>query len=290
MEHRPHCGPGEDLKIHPLETGLVQIHRRQTEPKGKGPARLLATVFDRQWTGWLPVLSWAIEHQDGVVVVDAGQDPDWSPPLTDIYTRLAVRFDVNQGDRLLSRLKEAGIKPADVTHHVITHLHIDHVGGAGTIHGATNVTSATEWKAAHRLDSRFAGLVVPKTLTRVTGIHFEDESVGPFEHSHRLTGDGTVRLLPTPGHTNGHMSVLVDDGTAPRVLIAGDAVYSEAQLLRNGIDGVAINAGEAQESVERLRELCREAPTVVLPTHDPDSAARLEAMQPTGIEQGIGLA
>ena len=90
-----------------------------------------------------------------------------------------------------------------------------------------------------------------------------------------------MRLLPTPGHTAGHASVLVDDGEGPRVLLAGDAVYGHEQLQAGWIDGVAAHAGQARASIARLRELCARAPTVVLPTHDPASARRLAARTPT---------
>ena len=68
--------------------------------------------------------------------------------------------------------------------------------------------------------------------------------------------------------------------TTGRVLITGDAVYSERALTTSTIDGVALSPARARASIERLREVCRDAPTVVVPTHDTQSAARLGAGQP----------
>lgn len=262
------------LRVHPLATGRMQIHRRQTEPVDIGPIRLLANLLDRQWTPWLPVLSWAIEHPDGIVVVDGGQEPG---DPGDFFRRAST----SEEDRLSARLREAGIDPADVSQHVITHLHIDHVGAAGTLPKAAVLCSAVEWRAAHRPGARLQGLVVPETLGEVTTVDFTDETVGPFAASHRVTGDGAIRLLPTPGHTGGHLSVLVDDGAGPRRLIAGDAVFSEAQLLRGGIDGLSLSARAARQTVGRLRALCAQAPTVVLPTHDPEAVSRLASGRTT---------
>jgi glyoxylase-like metal-dependent hydrolase (beta-lactamase superfamily II) len=98
---------------------------------------------------------------------------------------------------------------------------------------------------------------------------------------HDLYGDGSIRLLATPGHTAGHQSVLVTPDEGPRVLIAGDAVYSEAALIDRRIDGVGVAPDRARESIDRLREICREAPTVVAPTHDTRAAERVAAGQVT---------
>ena len=253
------------IRVIPLDTGRVMIHRRQVDPHRRDALRLPATLIDREWTDWLSVWSFAIEHPGGIVVVDAGTDPDLTVPGWDLYQRVAVRFDTTEEDRLDNRLREAELDPAAVDHHVFTHLHVDHVG-AGSLPGARPVVSAAEWKAAKRPGARLFGLIRariddPKTVS----------------DDHDLLGDGTVRLIATPGHTAGHQSVLVTPEDGPRVLIAGDAVYSEAALLERRIDGVGMFPKKARASIERLREICREAPTVIAPTHDPAAAERITA-------------
>ncbi len=98
---------------------------------------------------------------------------------------------------------------------------------------------------------------------------------------HDLYGDGTIRLVATPGHTAGHQSVLVTPTNGPRVLITGDAVYSEDALVQRRIDGVGVNPARARASIERLRGLCCATPTVVAPTHDVGAARRVSAHQVT---------
>jgi glyoxylase-like metal-dependent hydrolase (beta-lactamase superfamily II) len=61
------------------------------------------------------------------------------------------------------------------------------------------------------------------------------------------------------------------------VLIAGDAVYSQTALVNRTIDGVGVSAKQARASIDRLKQLCSEAPTVVAPTHDTEAAQRLAA-------------
>lgn len=251
------------VRVHVLDTGRVKIHRRQVDPHPRDNLRILATVVDRRWTDWLSIWSFAVEHPDGVVVVDAGQNPGHVPPRWDIYTRIAVRFDATDADRIANRLRESGLDPGYVRHHVFTHLHVDHVG-TGPLPGARVVLSSDEWKASEARGGRVRGyLRLPARDPQLV------------DGDHDLYGDGSIRLVATPGHTAGHQSVLVTPSEGPRVLIAGDAVYSEAALLAGTIDGVALDADRARGSIERLAAVCREAPTVVAPTHDPGVRERV---------------
>jgi glyoxylase-like metal-dependent hydrolase (beta-lactamase superfamily II) len=260
------------IHVRALDTGRVQIHRRQVDPYPRDALRLPATLVDRRWTPWLSVWSFLIEHPGGPVVVDAGQDPDFRTPAWDLYGRVAVRFDATDADRLTTRLREAGVDPAAVRHHVFTHLHVDHVG-EGPLAGVRPVVHEDEWRAATRRGARLFGLMRPGMHDPLT-----------VADGHDLLGDGTVVLLATPGHTPGHQSVLVTPQDGPRVLITGDAVYSEQALAERRIDGVGMDPRRARASIERLRALCAEAPTIVLPTHDTGAAQRLGAGQVTRLD------
>jgi len=257
------------IKVHVLDTGRVKIHRRQFDPHPRDSLRLPATFLDRKWSEWLSIWSFAIEHPDGLVVVDAGQDPDFTIPGWDLYGRVAVQFDVNEADRLQKRLGEAGLDPSTARHHVFTHLHVDHVG-AGPLEDARVLINGDEWRAANARGAALRGY-------RRAGI---DEPT-LVEGDHDVYGDGSIRLLATPGHTAGHQSVLVTPSTGPQILITGDAVYSEAALINRTIDGVGVHPGRARASIERMREICAEAPTVVAPTHDTEARERVAGGQIT---------
>ncbi len=61
------------MRVHAIQTGTVSVTERQREGRGPGPLRPLATMLDRDWTGQLPIYAWAIEHPEGVIVVDTGE-------------------------------------------------------------------------------------------------------------------------------------------------------------------------------------------------------------------------
>jgi glyoxylase-like metal-dependent hydrolase (beta-lactamase superfamily II) len=72
----------------------------------------------------------------------------------------------------------------------------------------------------------------------------------------------------------GHLSILVRDQELLYCL-AGDATYDVDLLLTNQVDGVTCDVAVSQQTLERLRLLARQQPTVVLPAHDPGAPERL---------------
>ena len=221
------------MRVHAIQTGAVQIKASQIVGRGQGLARRMAPLFDENWSDWLPVYAFAIEHRDGVILVDSGSNaglkslPRWHP-----YFRLAVRFEIEREQEAGPQLRALGIAPRDVKTVVLTHMHIDHDGGLADFTASRVLVSPGELKAA----SGFAGEIrgyLPKRWPRgfdPQPLALADEPYGPFAKSRRVTADGAVIAIPTPGHTRDHLSVAVDDGDAC-VILAGDASYSEANLI-----------------------------------------------------------
>ena len=160
-------------------------------------------VVDVRVAGELwPVLSFAIEHPNGLVLVDTGMvdstpelDADWAPTMRPWPELGPVAAIVN------------------------THLHFDHCGGNRRFAGTPTYVQPAELKA----------VAEPDYL--VDWARFEGESY--------VTLDGDAEVLPgisvlsTPGHTPGHQAVVVetDDGL---VVLAGDMAYSRKELIESG--------------------------------------------------------
>ncbi|MGH2372732.1 MAG: MBL fold metallo-hydrolase, partial [bacterium] len=113
---------------------------------------------------------------------------------------------------------------------------------------------------------------------RPTLIDMQPEPIGSFPSSYRVTQAGDVRFVPTPGHTVGHLSVVV---TTPEVsyLLAGDASYTQELMLQEQTDGVGSDRQTTRRTLERIHSYCRSAATVYLPAHDPDTPDRLANRQ-----------
>jgi glyoxylase-like metal-dependent hydrolase (beta-lactamase superfamily II) len=88
-----------------------------------------------------------------------------------------------------------------------------------------------------------------------------------------LTSRGDVFVVPTPGHTPGHVSVIVEGQVS--VFVAGDTSYTQDLLREDVVDGVSPDETVARQTMARIRGLAAERPIVYLPSHDPASAERL---------------
>jgi N-acyl homoserine lactone hydrolase len=267
------------VKIHALSTGLVQVRRAQIESRGTGPARMAHMLFDEQWTEWLPIYVWVIEHEEGVIVVDTGETsrvhergyhPNWHP-----FYRRAVHFSVQPEEEIGPQLRALGIRPRDVRHLVLTHLHTDHAGGLAHFTGVKTWVAEQEWKTASGPLGKLMGYLPhrwPKWWDP-TFIRFDDAPLGPFERTMSLTTSGDVLIVPTPGHTPNHISVVVR-GT-PSFFLAGDTSYTQHLLLAGKVDGVSPDIAVSLQTMSNIVALSKQQPLVYLPSHDPQSAERL---------------
>lgn len=166
--------------------------------------------------------------------------------------------------------------PSDVKQVVLTHLHMDHDGGLAHFPTSKVLVTRRELHAARGWAGRIRGYLPHRWPSWFDPVPLElvPEQIGPFSVSARLTQDGTVVAVATPGHTAGHVSVLAQLGDTT-FFMAGDTSYNEELMLAGKIDGVSADEAIASATLRTIRRLTRERPVVYLPTHDPRSAVRL---------------
>ena len=91
-----------------------------------------------------------------------------------------------------------------------------------------------------------------------------------------MTSDGAITVIPTPGHTSGHASVVVRRKEAVYFL-AGDTSYTEDKLLGLEADAVTSTPAQMRATQEKIAAFARTEPVVYLPSHDVGSVGRLRA-------------
>ncbi len=273
------------MRIQVIQTGTVAVKMRQVAGVGHGLGRRLATLIDSQWTEPLPIWAWVIEHPEGVIVVDTGETarvsergyfPRWHP-----YYRTGVREWVQPDDEIGPQLRRLGIAPGDVRWVVMTHMHTDHAGGLAHFPNSEILLSRAEYTLSSGRMGQVRGYLPQHRPAWFAPrlIDFEPQPFGPFPTSFRLTTSGDVVLVPTPGHTTGHLSVLLHEENR-LIAFAGDASYTEDLLRGQVVDGVATDERADRATQTRLLTLAQTQPLIYLPSHDPLAPQRLAARQP----------
>jgi N-acyl homoserine lactone hydrolase len=215
----------------------------------------------------VPVPSYLIEHGQGRVLVDTGLHP---AVRDDPRARLGwvsdlMRVELPDSEDIDSRLRAVGVAPESLRYLVNTHLHFDHAGGNELIPDAVDlVVQRREWRAGHEEREVEANVYNRSDYD-------QPRAVLEVEGEHDLFGDGTVVLLPTPGHTPGHQSLRLRlDGA--EVVLCADACYFSDWMDSEQTPPYGFDKGQEVESVRRLRAL-RDAGAWMLYGHDPDQWA-----------------
>lgn len=273
-----------------LTPGRVRV--RPNNVAGDGTPMLWWTFTARDWTDELPVHAFVVEHEAGALLWDTGAAPASAAPgyfpggLVGAVYRRQVRSLVGAGESLPEQLAAAGLGVGDLRLAVVSHLHYDHAGNLPLLAAAcvpVLVSAAEHRLLAARAPQRH-GVLADRIAAdavdwRVVDFApLDDGALAPFGVGHDVHGDGSLVLLPTPGHSAGSMSLLVRRGAgrAP-LLLVGDVTY-DPELLERGVLPDVGSRRAQRETAERVLALRRALPDlVVLAAHDPRAAERLAA-------------
>jgi N-acyl homoserine lactone hydrolase len=224
-----------------------------------------------------------------VIVVDTGQGAHLRDSGRSLhpYVRWEVAFRIEPEEEIGPQLRALGVGPRDVKRVVLTHLHMDHDGGLAHFPHSEILVAPGELRTASGWLGRMRGYVPHRwpAWFDPAPLALPAEALGPFAASRRLTKAGDVVAVATPGHTADHLSVLVQDGDTT-LFLAGDTSYDDRLLL----DGVTADERTACATLETIKRLARTRPTIYLPTHDPQSAARLASRKLAAIPEARSAA
>ena len=206
------------MRVDRFSTGRVRPKR-----ESRGVHRYLGGGWSDET---LPVNAFLVHHPDGLCLFDTGQTARaarpgyhqrWHP-----FLRLA-RFELGPEDEIGPQLVRVGIDPAAVRWVVLSHLHTDHVGGVGSFPGAKVIVSRVEWERAQGLAGQLRGYV-PQ--------HWPLGKPTLVDGSYDVAGDGSLLVVPAPGHTPGHLAMIVRD-EAGGWFLGGDVAHTPSELPRD---------------------------------------------------------
>lgn len=199
----------------------------------------------------IPLPSYLLVTPKRRVLVDTGCSEAAACDAQAAWGKLASLYqpDISKEEYLRAQLERVGYGVDDITDVVLTHLHMDHAGGARVFPTAQLWIQSAEMRWA----------LAPARFAR--GGYIRSELPDPSSNSIRLL-EGDTQLIEgvfailTPGHTPGHQSVLfrLKDG-GRWVCLVGDAAYDRSIFESSRLPGVVWNAERYYESLSRLRVL-----------------------------------
>jgi N-acyl homoserine lactone hydrolase len=278
----PGGSEGAGVVVTPMRTGeiLAPPHFWQRPSGPLSTLRGSGILTPRsKWT-WVPIPCFLVEHPTvGPFLVDTGLHRAAGESVRRAYgTRAAALFRIrmDEGAAVTDRLLARGLDPLGIDLVVMTHMHYDHTGSVEAFPRSTFVVDEREWEAAihggflqgyrrklfdHGYEWRTIDFGAPQV-----------DSFASFGRAVDLFGDGSVRLLSTPGHTKGHMSVLLRLRSGRELLLAADAAYSRRTIDEELLPTFCDDPHRYMRSLREIRRYLELTPSaLVICGHDPDS-------------------
>lgn len=263
-----------EIRVHAIPTGNLAVKPLHRDYTGPAFLRFPRIFFSSQWTEMIPVWTWLIETPEGRFLIDSGECPAFNDDAhfgkdkRSLWLhRKIMRVKMAEQSRIDARLADLGLSPKDLDAVLLTHLHIDHTDGLKYLAGPEVMVGKREWeKQWGTAPGTWPSGLKPTLLTYQKAEH-------PFGAELQLAKH--LRVVPTPGHTHGHQSVLLDhEGTT--YMFAGDTSFTQQGLLDGKTPGINIDFKTAAKTRLRILEYATVGKLVYLPSHDPDAPERLQ--------------
>ena len=169
---------------------------------------------------------------------------------------------------VVDQLRQIGIRPEQINFVGISHRHDDHIGQAADFPKATLLIGAEDFETVKgRPES------APRFAPWIKG----GSKVETVQGDHDVFGDGSVVMLDTPGHTEGHHSLLIRLPRTGPVLLTGDLYHFTENVRNRGVPGFNTDRAQTLASMDRFDRIARQLKARVIIQHEPDDIARLPA-------------
>ncbi|MEI7615203.1 MAG: N-acyl homoserine lactonase family protein [Actinomycetota bacterium] len=215
-----------------------------------------------------PIPFFLITHNGKNILFDTGNNLEvaknpkkhWGDIINDYYPVMnEQQFVVNQLETLL-------IKPEEIDYVILSHLHLDHAGGTGYFPNARYVVHKKELEWAFNPDCTQKSAYIMQDIDKnVNWFPLENE----FKEAYDLLKDGVIKIYPTPGHTPGHMSILVNLEASRPIFLTSDSCYTEENLYENILPGLVWDDKASMDTMDWIRKLQKKENIEIIVGHDP---------------------
>lgn len=266
------------IKLYIIHTGYVHmsgnIHFNPKSPRFKAMAK------DNRFN---PVFAYLVEHpQKGLLLLDTGLHPSFTQRRTGNFGWLLgriVKVRSEVGQDVVTQLEKIRIRPNEIRSIILSHLHLDHASGLPLFSGNKGLAvyaDEGEIRAVNAPFSLFQGYI-KNHLNGFTpqAIRFTN-AVAPFDRVCDILEDGSVFVISTPGHTPGHISIILNMDGGP-FLLTFDAAHRKANI-DEGIPPKG-DYSLALKSIGNIKSFIDAFPkTRTIFGHDPDQISNVKIL------------
>jgi len=240
--------PPPELRVYVLDGGHAVLKSSNLlndidEPTG-GPLELADPCFlikhGRQW------LLWDTGLPDSLV-----GHPSSSPLI-----------DLDKQRTMTSQLRQFGVEPKQIDFLAFSHMHFDHTGTANLFTSSTWILQRSELGYSLSQPAPFS--VVPASFSAYRQSK-KLEITGDYD----VFGDGSVKILLTPGHTPGHQCLFLRLAHAGPIVLSGDLFHQRASFEKNWVPAINENRAETLASMARIRAFLNNTAARLIIQHDP---------------------
>jgi len=272
---------GQSVKLHLVSTGGVSVKTKFREATTTGLLAMMDFILDRNFTEWMPIWVFVIEHPEGTFVIDTGENADVNNPgyfkssgiFANWFDTTQFKFEVEREEEIGPQLLSLGIPIERVNNVVLTHLHLDHIDGLKYFPSTPIIVNKREWDRPYGdLPKLYPSWFNPKLVDL-------NERLEVFEHAHYLTHSKDLVLIETPGHTYHHCSVLLVTDQC-YIFFGADICYTEQQLIEEKYSGTNASHRMAKDTYSKVKQFAKSHKLVFLPSHDANASIRLKELKP----------
>ena len=258
-----------DLTVHAIQAGGQKLDGGAmfgVVPKPLWERKIRADERNRIQLGMRCLL---IEHQSGLILIDTGTGNKENDKFKDIYG--IENEGAERGTLLEDGLRELGVAPSDIGIVINTHLHFDHAGGNTRLRddGSLEISFPKARYFVKRGEYDYA--MHPNERTAAS---YFDRNYTPLEAAGKLELIARekdivkgIRVIPTPGHTPFHQSVLIESA-GERAFYLGDMIPTHAHLPLPWIMGYDVEPLVTLEAKRRILKQAVDEQWLLIFEHD----------------------
>ncbi|MBA5803302.1 MBL fold metallo-hydrolase [Rhizobium changzhiense] len=264
----------QEQYLHDVPPSFLYPSANSEEIKAIGPRLAGIDMDEDRDTLVVSIHTWLVKTPDHVILIDTGSGNDKERPRNPGFHHQTIPF--------LDRLRRAGVAPEDVDFVINTHLHVDHSGWNTVLQDGKWVPTFKNARYIFpRVEQEYYSSTASHNDVNIPSSGVYEDSVWPVidagiaDFIDREGGTFLDRFtfLPTPGHSIGHMSVLLEADNESAIF-AGDVMHHPIQVERPDFNTVFCEFLDlAAQSRRRVLELTADKHAMYFSTHFPGSSA-----------------